>query len=356
MTRELHETSSSSAAPASSAAASASAWSNAGRRERPHRRADAPPGACPRACDRCRRSSSSRPTCTTTPQLRRAAAPAATRWSTWSPSCTAARPSFERVHVELPRAWRAACAAAGVRRVVHVSALGVGADAPSNYLRSKTAGEAVLAGARAGPDDAAAVGDLRRRRPLPQPVRAAAGRCAGACRWPARDARFQPVWVEDVAAAIVRCLDDRDDHRPDHRMRRARRVTRWRELVRLAGRWSGHERPVMRAARRRSAGCRRWLMELLPGEPLMSRDNVDSMRCPTSPAARCRGWRALGISARRAGSGGARLPGAATRAGAPGPLARARRTRPERRPRGIDARARIAAMQNRSRRRAAARR
>jgi uncharacterized protein YbjT (DUF2867 family) len=38
----------------------------------------------------------------------------------------------------------AACQAAGVRRLVHVSALGVGPGAPSNYLRSKTAGEAVL--------------------------------------------------------------------------------------------------------------------------------------------------------------------------------------------------------------------
>jgi uncharacterized protein YbjT (DUF2867 family) len=35
-----------------------------------------------------------------------------------------------------------ACQAPGVRRVVHVSALGVGPDAPSNYLRSKAAGEA----------------------------------------------------------------------------------------------------------------------------------------------------------------------------------------------------------------------
>ena len=51
---------------------------------------------------------------------------------------------FEHVHVELPRRLAAACRAAGVRRVVHVSALGAAADAPSRYLRSKAAGEAVL--------------------------------------------------------------------------------------------------------------------------------------------------------------------------------------------------------------------
>ena len=72
---------------------------------------------------------------------------AATRWSTWSPSCTAATAEFEQVHVRLAQRLAAACAAAGVRRVVHVSALGVGADAPSNYLRSKAAGEAACCSA-----------------------------------------------------------------------------------------------------------------------------------------------------------------------------------------------------------------
>jgi len=57
---------------------------------------------------------------------------------------------FDRVHVGLPQRLAAACVKAGVRRVVHVSALGVPdapdgpAKAPSHYLRTKAAGEAVL--------------------------------------------------------------------------------------------------------------------------------------------------------------------------------------------------------------------
>jgi len=52
---------------------------------------------------------------------------------------------FRQVHIELPRRLINACHGAGVKRLLHISALGVGPSAPSLYLRSKTAGEAVLA-------------------------------------------------------------------------------------------------------------------------------------------------------------------------------------------------------------------
>ena len=118
---------------------------------------------------------------------------------------------FGQVHVQLPRQLAAAARAAGVRRVVHVSALGVAADAPSAYLRSKAAGEAVWR----EPGQAGAPGpDVRILRPsvifgtqdrftnlFAQllrlfPVMPLAG----------AQARFQPVWVGDVAAAIVALL------------------------------------------------------------------------------------------------------------------------------------------------------
>ena len=119
--------------------------------------------------------------------------------------------TFDQVHVELPKKIARACAAAGVRRLVHVSALGASQDGPSMYQRSKARGEAVLqAAATAGSLDLTVLrpsvifgaddqflnvfAQLQRVFPV-IPL-------AGA------DTRFQPVWVDDVAEAVVRCLQD----------------------------------------------------------------------------------------------------------------------------------------------------
>ena len=108
-------------------------------------------------------------------------------------------------------------------------------------------------------------------------------------------ARFQPVWVEDVASAVVRCLDRPQTIGKVYECAGPTPYT-LSELVRLAGRWSGHERPQIplpAIAGRLQA----LLMEWLPGEPLMSRDNVDSMRVPNVASGRLPGLAALGIQA-----------------------------------------------------------
>ncbi|HEY1393192.1 MAG TPA: complex I NDUFA9 subunit family protein, partial [Methylibium sp.] len=203
---------------------------------------------------------------------------------------------FQHAHVELPRKLARACASAGVQRLVHVSALGVAADAPSRYLRSKAAGEAVLR------EEARL--DLTILRPSVMfgaedrflnlfaslqalfPLLPLAG----------SEAQFQPVWVEDVAAAITACLTD---ERPSAGLAiecAGPKVYTLRELVRLAGRWSGHERPVLPLPMplgRLQAG----LMSLLPGEPLMSPDNLDSMRVPNVASGKLPGLSSLGIQA-----------------------------------------------------------
>lgn len=207
------------------------------------------------------------------------------------------RADFERVHVGLPQRLVQACKDAGVRRIVHVSALGVGAgsghQAPSNYLRSKSAGEAVLTGSGLDvtllrPSVIFGAHDrflnLFARLQSLAPVLPLAG----------SQARFQPVWVQDVAAAIVHCIDAPATTGQVYECTGPTQYT-LSELVRLAGRWAGHERPQIAlpawAGRLQAAA-----MELLPGEPLMSRDNLDSMRVANVASGTLPGLQALGIT------------------------------------------------------------
>ena len=55
---------------------------------------------------------------------------------------------FADAHVELPKKIVAACKAAGVRRLVHMSALHANPKAPSEYLASKGEGEAIVMAAK----------------------------------------------------------------------------------------------------------------------------------------------------------------------------------------------------------------
>jgi uncharacterized protein YbjT (DUF2867 family) len=200
---------------------------------------------------------------------------------------------FRQVHIELPRRLINACHGAGVKRLLHVSALGVGPDAPSLYLRSKTAGEAVLA--TSGLD----VTVLR-----PSVIFGAHDRflnvfaqlqaVAPLMPLAGSTAQFQPVWIEDVAAALVAAIDTPASIGQTYECA-GPTVYTLGQLVRLAGRWSGHERPQLALP-----GWAGWLqaaaMELLPGEPLMSRDNVRSMSAPNVANAGAPGLQALGIT------------------------------------------------------------
>ena len=199
---------------------------------------------------------------------------------------------FERVHARLPERLGAACGRAGVRRVVHLSAIGAATDGPSRYLRSKARGEAALRAAGL---------DLTILRPsvifgerdrflnlfsllqffVPIVPLASAS------------ARFQPVWVDDVATAIARCLDDRTTIGTTIECA-GPRVYTLRELVEAAGEWSGRKRPVLPlpgALGRLQA----MVLEILPGRTLMSRDNVDSMRVANVASAKLPGLERLGI-------------------------------------------------------------
>lgn len=200
---------------------------------------------------------------------------------------------FARVHVDLVRKLTNACRSAAVRRVVHVSALGAGHDAPSMYQRSKAAGEDVLYASGLdvtvlrpsvifGAEDKFLNLFARLQRAAPcMPL-------AGG------STQFQVVWVQDMAQAVVQCLVDAqtighlyEACGPD--------VLTLKQLVQLAGRLTGHERIVI-ALPAPLARAQAWLMEHAPGEPLMSRDNLDSLKAHNI-ATGALGLQALGIQA-----------------------------------------------------------
>lgn len=205
--------------------------------------------------------------------------------------------AFDRVHVALPRRLAAAVAAASPSgadrtRLVHVSALGVAPDAPSRYLRSKAAGEAAL---RAG-DPAATIlrpsvmfGERDRLTNLFAglqgvfPVLPLGG----------ASARFQPVWVEDVATAIDAVLARPETAGQTFECAGPDTLT-LAEIVELSGRIAGHPAVVLPIPAP-LARLQAMLMELAPGDPLMSRDNLDSMKVPNVASGRLPGFEALGI-------------------------------------------------------------
>lgn len=118
---------------------------------------------------------------------------------------------FARVHTELPSMIAEACRQTGVTRLLHMSALHASPAAPSHYLRTKALGEDAVH--RAGNPDFHVTsfrpsvifgpGDsfLNRFAGL---LRLTPGMFPLACP----QARFQPVYVEDVVRAFVESLDN----------------------------------------------------------------------------------------------------------------------------------------------------
>jgi NADH dehydrogenase len=88
--------------------------------------------------------------------------------------------------------------------------------------------------------------------------------------------RFQPVWVEDVSRAFVNSLDNEATVGRSYELA-GPKVYTLRELVRFAAEAAGHRRPVI-ALPEGVARLQARLMQLAPGEPLLSVDNLDSMK------------------------------------------------------------------------------
>lgn len=190
---------------------------------------------------------------------------------------------FQRAHVELPGKIARAAAAAGIPRLIHISALAAAADAPSKYLRSKAAGETAVKAAYPAatifqPSVIFGRGDSFLT--LFAGLLAVAPVVPLACP----GARFQPVWVEDVATAVVACLDHPESQGQTYPLCGPREYT-LRELVAYTGQISGHPRPIIGLPLALSY-LQALMMEFVPGGP-MTRDNVRSMQVPNVCPAGC---------------------------------------------------------------------
>ncbi len=204
---------------------------------------------------------------------------------------------FAKAHVELPGKIAAAMREAGVRRLLHVSALRAALDAPSAYLRSKAAGEAALTAAEDidltifrpsvvfGANDAFLNMFARMLRVFPVlPL-------AGA------QARFQPVYVGDVAGALADSLARPETFGKIYELG-GPQVYTLRRLVELTAAWIGKRRIVI-GLPEPLALVQAYFLSLLPNPP-MTPDNLRSMRLDNVCDGRhdYPGWRPTALDAR----------------------------------------------------------
>jgi uncharacterized protein YbjT (DUF2867 family) len=187
-------------------------------------------------------------------------------------------PHFKATHVELAQAVVNACRKAGVRRLLHMSALGADPAAPSEYLRTKGVGErAVLAA-----DDLETTAfrpsvifgredqflNLFSKLAALTPVLALAS----------PEARFQPVYVGDVVKAMLAALDSLESVGKRYDLCGPQECT-LRELMEFVCAVTGRRRPVI-GLPDSLAYLQAWAMELLPVK-LLTRDNLLSMKVPS---------------------------------------------------------------------------
>jgi NADH dehydrogenase len=186
-------------------------------------------------------------------------------------------PDFAQAHVELPRKLAAAARACRPRRLLHMSALNADRNGASQYLRSKADGEEAIRALGSevawtifrpsvvfGPNDSFLnmFAELARAFPVLPLARP--------------QARFQPVYVEDVAASFVHDLFEATDAGATYNLC-GPRVYTLRQLVEYVGELIGCRRPVL-SLPDGLGRLQALLLELAPGRTLMSRDNFDSMR------------------------------------------------------------------------------
>ena len=183
---------------------------------------------------------------------------------------------FRRAHTELTQGVLQAARSAGVTRLLQVSALKAAVDAPSYYLRSKGEAERLIREGSAaldwtifqpsvmfGPGDsflnrfAGLLAALPMAFPLAKP-----------------NARFQPVLVDDVIEAMLRCLHGGASSRQTYELG-GPQIYSLREIVGLVAKLTGQRRWII-GLPDFAARIQALLMDFVPGRPFSS-DNYRSL-------------------------------------------------------------------------------
>jgi uncharacterized protein YbjT (DUF2867 family) len=203
--------------------------------------------------------------------------------------------TFHSVHVEAAARIARVARRAGIKRFVHLSGIGADAASPSPYIRNRGEGEAAVQAAFPGavvirpavmfaPDDAFLTTILGLLRTLPAYPLFGDGRT-----------RLQPVYVDDVAAAIAQVLRQTQRPYPIYELA-GPRVYSYGELLRTIARTAGL-RPVLVRIPFAFWDAVAGLAEILPHPPL-TRNQVELMQIDTTASDSRPGFGLLGISPR----------------------------------------------------------
>jgi uncharacterized protein YbjT (DUF2867 family) len=203
--------------------------------------------------------------------------------------------TFHSVHVEAAARIARVARRAEAKRFVHLSGIGADAASPSSYIRGRGEGEAAVQAAFPGAvvirpavmfaaDDAFLTTILGLLRTLPAYPLFGNGRT-----------RLQPVYVDDVAAAIAQILRQTQRPYPVYELAGPRIYT-YEELLRTIARTAGL-RPVLVRMPFAFWSAFAGLAEILPHPPL-TRNQVELMQIDTTASNGRPGFGLLGISPR----------------------------------------------------------
>jgi uncharacterized protein YbjT (DUF2867 family) len=203
--------------------------------------------------------------------------------------------TFHSVHVEAAARIARVARRAEAKRFVHLSGIGADAASPSSYIRGRGEGEAAVQAAFPGAvvirpavmfaaDDAFLTTILGLLRTLPAYPLFGNGRT-----------RLQPVYVDDVAAAIAQILRQTQRPYPVYELAGPRIYT-YEELLRTIARTAGL-RPVLVRMPFAFWSAFAGLAEILPHPPL-TRNQVELMQIDTTASNSRPGFGLLGISPR----------------------------------------------------------